>query len=81
MVELSNGCICCSINDEMEAVERLNPEPLDYIVRNHRSGRPLPAMTFLSSELSIAWIRLICRKLRRRSGHKLAGQVIYGDIC
>ena len=35
MVELSNGCICCSINDElMEAVERVieRPEPLDYIV-------------------------------------------------
>ena len=35
MVELSNGCICCSINGElMEAVEQImeRPDPLDYIV-------------------------------------------------
>ena len=41
MVELSNGCICCSINDElMEAVERVieRPEPLDYIVVETTGG-------------------------------------------
>ena len=35
MVELSNGCICCSINGELqEAVHRVleRPEPLDLIV-------------------------------------------------
>ncbi|QNI67348.1 GTP-binding protein [Synechococcus sp. BMK-MC-1] len=56
MVELSNGCICCSINDElMEAVERVieRPEPLDYIVVETTDlADPLPvAMTFLGSEL------------------------------
>ncbi len=56
MVELSNGCICCSINDElMEAVERVieRPEPLDYIVVETTGlADPLPvAMTFLGSEL------------------------------
>ena len=56
MVELSNGCICCSINDElMEAVERVieRPEPLDYIiVETTGLADPLPvAMTFLGSEL------------------------------
>ena len=64
MVELSNGCICCSINDElMEAVERVieRPEPLDYIiVETTGLADPLPvAMTFLGSELFLkpAWIR------------------------
>ena len=56
MVELSNGCICCSINDElMEAVERVieRPEPLDNIVVETTGlADPLPvAMTFLGSEL------------------------------
>ena len=43
MVELSNGCICCSINDElMEAVERVieRPDPLDYICLLYTSPRP-----------------------------------------
>ena len=56
MVELSNGCICCSINGElMEAVERVmeRPDPLDYIVVETTGlADPLPvAMTFLGSEL------------------------------
>ena len=56
MVELSNGCICCSINDElMQTVERLleRPEALDYIVVETTGlADPLPvAMTFLGSEL------------------------------
>ncbi|BEV35859.1 GTP-binding protein [Synechococcus sp. M16CYN] len=56
MVELSNGCVCCSINGElMEAVERIldRPEPLDYIVVETTGlADPLPvAMTFLGSEL------------------------------
>ena len=35
MVELSNGCICCSINGELlEAVYRIleRPDPVDYLV-------------------------------------------------
>ena len=56
MVELSNGCVCCSINGElMEAVERVleRPDPLDYIVVETTGlADPLPvAMTFLGSEL------------------------------
>ncbi len=56
MVELSNGCICCSINGElMEAIERIleRPDPLDYIVVETTGlADPLPvAMTFLGSEL------------------------------
>ena len=56
MVELSNGCVCCSINGElMEAVARVleRPDPLDYIVVETTGlADPLPvAMTFLGSEL------------------------------
>ena len=56
MVELSNGCICCSINGElMDSVERIleRPDPLDYIVVETTGlADPLPvAMTFLGSEL------------------------------
>ena len=56
LVELSNGCICCSINDElMQTVERVleRPEALDYIVVETTGlADPLPvAMTFLGSEL------------------------------
>ncbi len=56
MVELSNGCICCSINGELlEAVDRIleRPEPVDYlVVETTGLADPLPvAMTFLGSEL------------------------------
>jgi len=56
MVELSNGCICCSINGELlEAVDRIleRPDPIDYlVVETTGLADPLPvAMTFLGSEL------------------------------
>ena len=56
MVELSNGCICCSINGELlEAVNRIleRPDPIDYlVVETTGLADPLPvAMTFLGSEL------------------------------
>ena len=52
MVELSNGCICCSINGELlEAVDRIleRPDPVDYlVVETTGLADPLPvAMTFL----------------------------------
>ncbi|MCP9885072.1 GTP-binding protein [Synechococcus sp. ATX 2A4] len=55
MVELSNGCICCSINGELqEAVERVldRPDPIDYIVVETTGlADPLPvAMTFMAGE-------------------------------
>ena len=56
MVELTNGCICCSINDELlqtvyKVLER--PEPPDYlVVETTGLADPLPvAMTFLGSDL------------------------------
>ena len=56
MIELSNGCICCSINGELvEAIEKLinNNKHLDYIVIETTGlADPLPvAMTLLGSEL------------------------------
>ena len=56
MVELSNGCICCSINGELlEAVYRIldRPDPVDYlVVETTGLADPLPvAMTFLGSDL------------------------------
>ncbi len=93
MVELSNGCICCSINDElMETVERVleRPDPLDYIVVETTGlADPLPvAMTFLGSELRAqtrldSIITLIDAEnfdaavMETQVGR---AQVIYGDI-
>ncbi|MBD2717821.1 MULTISPECIES: GTP-binding protein [unclassified Synechococcus] len=55
MVELSNGCICCSINGELKAaVHRVldRPDPVDYIVVETTGlADPLPvAMTFLAGD-------------------------------
>jgi len=56
MVELSNGCICCTINDDLvEAVYRVleRPEKVDYlVVETTGLADPLPvALTFLGTEL------------------------------
>ena len=56
MVELSNGCICCSINGALlEAVYRIleRPDPVEYlVVETTGLADPLPvAMTFLGSDL------------------------------
>ena len=93
MVELSNGCICCSINGELlEAVERVleRPDPLDYIVVETTGlADPLPvAMTFLGSELRDSTrldsiITLIDAENFEESlldSEVGRAQVIYGDI-
>ncbi|MEM7770330.1 MAG: GTP-binding protein [Cyanobacteria bacterium P01_A01_bin.37] len=56
MVELSNGCICCTINNDlMEAVYRVleREERVDYlVVETTGLADPLPvALTFLGTEL------------------------------
>lgn len=56
MVELSNGCICCTINNDlMEAVYRVleQQENVDYlVVETTGLADPLPvALTFLGTEL------------------------------
>jgi G3E family GTPase len=56
MVELSNGCICCTINDDLiEAVYRVleKDDKIDYlVVETTGLADPLPvALTFLGTEL------------------------------
>ncbi|NJL83709.1 MAG: GTP-binding protein [Chloroflexaceae bacterium] len=56
MVELSNGCICCTINEDLvEAVYRVleREEKVDYlVVETTGLADPLPvALTFLGTEL------------------------------
>lgn len=56
MVELNNGCVCCTINDDLvDAVYRVleRPEKVDYlVVETTGLADPLPvALTFLGSEL------------------------------
>ena len=93
MVELSNGCICCTINGELlEAVDRIlkRPDPLDYlIVETTGLADPLPvAMTFLGSELRDqtrldSIITLVdAENCNARVFESEVGrsQIIYGDI-
>ncbi len=56
MLELSNGCICCTINDGLvDAVYRVleREEPIDYLVIETTCvAEPLPIiLTFLGTEL------------------------------
>jgi len=93
MVELSNGCICCSINGELlEAVYRIldRPDPVDYlVVETTGLADPLPvAMTFLGSDLRDATrldsiITLIDAENFGEAileGEVARAQVVYGDI-
>jgi len=93
MVELSNGCICCSINGELlEAVYRIldRSDPVDYlVVETTGLADPLPvAMTFLGSDLRDATrldsiITLIDAENFTEEileGDVARAQVVYGDI-
>ena len=93
MVELSNGCICCSINGELlEAVYRIldRPDPVDYlVVETTGLADPLPvAMTFLGSDLRESTrldsiITLIDAENfsdEILDGEVARAQVVYGDI-
>jgi G3E family GTPase len=93
MVELSNGCICCSINGELlDAVYRIldRPDPVDYlVVETTGLADPLPvAMTFLGSDLRDGTrldsiITLIDAENFRDEildGEVARAQVVYGDI-
>ncbi|MEB3330955.1 MAG: GTP-binding protein [Synechococcaceae cyanobacterium] len=93
MVELSNGCICCSINGELlDAVYRIleRPEPVDYlVVETTGLADPLPvAMTFLGSDLrDLTRLDSIITLVDAEnfSDELLAGevarsQIVYGDM-
>ena len=93
MVELSNGCICCSINGELlEAVYRIldRPDPVDYlVVETTGLADPLPvAMTFLGSDLREATrldsiITLVDAENFSDDlleGEVARAQIVYGDM-
>ena len=93
MVELSNGCICCSINGELlEAVYRIleRPETVDYlVVETTGLADPLPvAMTFLGSDLREATrldsiITLVDAENfsdELLEGEVARAQIVYGDM-
>lgn len=93
MVELSNGCICCSINGELlDAVYRIldRPDPVDYlVVETTGLADPLPvAMTFLGSDLRdqtrldsiITLVDAENFSDEILEGEVARAQVVYGDI-
>ena len=93
MVELSNGCICCSINGELlDAVYRIldRPDPVDYlVVETTGLADPLPvAMTFLGSDLRdqtrldsiITLVDAENFSDEILDGDVARAQVVYGDI-
>jgi len=93
MVELSNGCICCSINGELlEAVYRIldRSDPVDYlVVETTGLADPLPvAMTFLGSDLRdqtrldsiITLVDAENFSNEILEGEVARAQVVYGDI-
>jgi len=93
MIELSNGCICCSINGELlEAVHRIleRPNSIDYlVVETTGLADPLPvAMTFIGSELRdltrldsiISLIDAENFNNELLESEVARAQVIYGDI-
>jgi G3E family GTPase len=93
MVELSNGCICCSINGELlDAVYRIleRPDKVDYlVVETTGLADPLPvAMTFLGSDLrDLTRLDSIITLVDAENfgdevlqGEVARSQVVYGDM-
>jgi G3E family GTPase len=93
MVELSNGCVCCTINGELlDAVYRIleRPDPLDYlVVETTGLADPLPvAMTFLGSDLrDLTRLDSIITLVDAENfddelleGEVARAQVLYGDL-
>ncbi len=92
MVELSNGCICCTINDDLrEAVLRvLERSDVDYlVVETTGLADPAPlAITFLSTELAdftrldsiVTVIDAANFSLDLFNSEAALNQILYGDI-
>ncbi|MEB3323936.1 MAG: GTP-binding protein [Cyanobacteriota bacterium] len=93
MVELSNGCICCTINGELlDAVYRIleRPERVDYlVVETTGLADPLPvAMTFLGSDLrDLTRLDSIITLVDAENfsddllqGEVARAQIVYGDL-
>ena len=93
MVELSNGCICCTINsDLLDAVHRVleREEKVDYlVVETTGLADPLPiALTFLGTELRdltrldsiVTMIDAENYSLDLFNSQAAYNQILYGDI-
>ncbi len=93
MVELSNGCICCTINNDLvDAVYKVleREEKLDYlVVETTGLADPLPvAMTFLGSELRdltrldsiITVVDAANYSLDLFNSQAAESQIAYGDV-
>ncbi|MDJ0583064.1 GTP-binding protein [Crocosphaera sp.] len=93
MVELNNGCVCCTINEDLvQAVYKVleRPEKLDYlIVETTGLADPLPvALTFLGTELRdmtrldsiITMVDCANFSLDLFNSEAAQSQIAYGDI-
>lgn len=93
MVELSNGCICCTINNDLvDAVYKVleRPENIDYlVVETTGLADPLPvALTFLGTELRdltrldsiITVVDAANYSLDLFNSQAAYSQIAYGDI-
>jgi G3E family GTPase len=93
MVELSNGCICCTINDDLvQAVYKVleRSEKVDYlVVETTGLADPLPvALTFLGTELRdmtrldsiITMVDCAHFSLDLFNSQAAYSQIAYGDI-
>ena len=93
MVELSNGCVCCTINEDLvNAVYKVleRPEKVDYmVVETTGLADPLPvALTFLGTELRdmtrldsiVTMVDCANFSLDLFNSQAANSQIAYGDI-
>ncbi len=93
MVELNNGCVCCTINEDLvQAVYKIleRPEKVDYlVVETTGLADPLPvALTFLGTELRdmtrldsiITMVDCANFSLDLFNSEAASSQIAYGDI-
>lgn len=93
MVELSNGCVCCTINEDLvQAVYKIleRPEKIDYlVVETTGLADPLPvALTFLGTELRemtrldsiVTMVDCANYSLDLFNSQAAYSQIAYGDV-
>ena len=93
MVELNNGCVCCTINEDLvQAIYKVleRPEKVDYlVVETTGLADPLPvALTFLGTELRdmtrldsiITMVDCANFSLDLFNSQAAYSQIAYGDI-
>ncbi|MDY7005908.1 MAG: GTP-binding protein [Cyanobacteriota bacterium] len=93
MVELSNGCVCCTINEDLvNAVYKVleRPDKIDYmVVETTGLADPLPvALTFLGTELRdmtrldsiITLVDAANYSLDLFNSQAAYSQIVYGDM-